>query len=47
MLVFLSDLNEEPRDLLRVPKAALESPFTHTDQVRAAEALPTSFPECG
>lgn len=48
MLVFLGDLNKEPRDLLRVaPRAALEILFTHTDQVRAVEALPSSSPECG
>lgn len=42
------NLNEEPRDLPRVaPRAALETLFTHTDQVRAVEALPSSFPECG
>ena len=48
MLVFLGDLNEEPRDLPSVaPRAALETLFTHTDQVRAVVALPSSLPEYG
>ena len=47
MLVFLGDLNKKLRDLPRIaPRAALETFFTHTDQVKAEEALPSSFPEC-
>lgn len=45
--MFLGDMNKKPRDLPRVaPRAALEILFTHTDQVRAVVALPSSFPEC-